>query len=449
LKIFAFAKKASGKGDDTILETILRGGLTSFGVRCTGLVLGLVSHIFLSRLLGPSEYGLYAVALGWTMILVVPAKFGLDHTALRYASVYIVENRIGLLKSLVLYSARFLFFSSALIGFVVIVVGWQAPHLLGLSRTGNVVWLVLLIELLAFLGVFSAYFRAAQKIFSSQFYEQVLRSSILIILLVVSILIGHKLSFGSALMITTLAALGALVALLFQFWLVFFREQEVSVEDSRSSEWLHLSWPIFVIAVAQQIMNQVNVIFLGWFSESETAGLFSVAARLAAFVPFGLVALNSITAPMIATTYSQNNIDELRRIVSINARISLMFALGVSMIFILGGKHILLLFGNDFIAAYPALLILLLGGLVNAGTGSVGYMMTMTNRQRVSMLLISGSLVINIGLSFVLILNYGLLGGSIAAAIGVILVNLSQYIYVWMNLGIDTSPLGLNARKSR
>ena len=91
---------------------------------------------------------------------------------------------------------------------------------------------------------------------------------------------------------------------------------------------------------------------------------------------------------MIAAAYRRNDMGELRRIAYINARLALLCAIGASLVFFAAGRQILTVFGDGFEQAYPALLILLAGGLVNASTGSVGFFMTMTNRQRAALVII-------------------------------------------------------------
>lgn len=445
-------RKLSRTGDG-VSRTIVRGGLVSFGVRAAGLALGLCSHVLLSRALGANDYGLYAIAIGWCMILVIPAKFGLDHTALRYASVYVQEKRMGLLKSLVFYSTKLLFFSTALIGAAVFAVAWLMPNFFGVSRgvssAGDVGWLIVLISVLAFLGVFSAFFRAAHKLFASQFYEQVLRSAILIAALVAAIQLNGELSLRVALMLTALSALGALAILLVRFRSEFFGKGGEPVGAAQGKEWLNLAWPVFGLTAVQQVMLQSNVILLGWLATSEAAGHYAAASRLASFVPFALAAVATVSGPMVAKAFQRGDVEELRRIAVVTARIAFFCAIGMSFLFLVSGKIVLSAFGKTFVEAYPALLILLCGGLVNAFTGSVGHFLTMTNKQLVALGIMLVALVLNLILSLILIPAAGLIGGAAASAIGVSVWNLLMIGYVRKTLGIDATALGLPLREEK
>ncbi|HRX37349.1 MAG TPA: oligosaccharide flippase family protein [Aestuariivirga sp.] len=428
---------------DRIASLILRGGFTSLSVRVAGLVLGFISHVMLSRMLGASNYGLYAIAMGWCMILVVPAKFGLDHTALRYASIYFDEGQPGAVRALMAFSAKILLAAIAIIGVGLSALLWTGAEALGLASFHQAPWFILLLGSLAFLGVFSAFFRAAHRIFLSQFFEQVLRSLLLIALLAFAYVTGPGTSLSDALAVTALSAFGAFAAMMMWIRRLLPVGQAATAKTQDHRAWFGLSWPMLSMALIQQVMAQIGVILLGAFSTSQDAGHYAAAARLAAFVPFALVALNAITAPMIAAAHKREDRSEMHRIARVSARSAFAFAAIVSLILGLGGETLLRVFGSDFESAYPALLVLLAGGLTNAATGSVGFFMTMTGQQLAAMVCAVCALIVNAALGLWLIPAHGAIGAAIATAAGVAALNMLQHYLVRSRLGVDTSVLGL------
>ena len=62
-------KKFTGRSGDEIFDKILQGGAVSLFTRIAGIIIGLIAHILLSRSLGASGYGQYAVLISWAMIL--------------------------------------------------------------------------------------------------------------------------------------------------------------------------------------------------------------------------------------------------------------------------------------------------------------------------------------------------------------------------------------------
>src|SRR5690242_3672221 len=65
---------------------------------------------------------------------------------------------------------------------------------------------------------------------------------------------------------------------------------------------------------------------------------------------------------------------------------ALTFSLPIFWIAVLFGRAILGLSGKGFIPAWPLLIALAMGNLINVSTGSVGYMLVMTGHQRITFL---------------------------------------------------------------
>ena len=83
----------SGDLPATEAASIVSTSIVSMALRVAGILLSLLSQLYLARLLGTSEYGRYVIALGWAMILVIAARRGLDSMALRVATHYWEEGR--------------------------------------------------------------------------------------------------------------------------------------------------------------------------------------------------------------------------------------------------------------------------------------------------------------------------------------------------------------------
>ena len=428
---------------DGLSRVIMRGGAMSLAVRVFGLAIGFGAHVLLSRALGASAYGLYAIALGWCLILVVPVKFGLDQTVLRYASIYLADGRQDLLNGLMRTAAHFVVSAAAVAGLIIVGVTWVKPGVLGVANLEQAGAMALLIAALSLIGILSSFFRVKKRIFASQFYEQVLRSVLLVCGIAVFIVLGLNFSFSAALAVTAISALVALTAMYVHFRRVFLVGRKTCEPSYEKTKWFDLGGPAFAITAIQQVMAQSSIILLGWMVSSEASGQYAVAARLATFLPFGLVAVNIVTAPMISAAWHARDLEKLRQIAKINARLALCFALVLAIIFFFCGETLLLVFGDEFVTAYPALMILVMGTMLNAATGSVGFLMTMTGHHRQALTVVALALLACLIGSFVLIPQFGILGAATAAALGVVTTNVGQYLLVRSRLGIDASFLGM------
>jgi O-antigen/teichoic acid export membrane protein len=120
----------------------------------------------------------------------------------------------------------------------------------------------------------------------------------------------------------------------------------------------------------------------------------------------------------------------------------LAFSIPVSIVLIIWGREILALFGTQFTYGYPALVILTVGQLVNAFSGPVGFIMTMTGRHVEASYVIGGSAALNVILNAALIPSLGIIGAAVATSITVALWNFTLVCRVKSQLNIHSTIFG-------
>lgn len=437
----ALLRRAQHMVRDPLSGSVLRGSLVSMVVRTAGMALAFLSHMLISRALGAGAYGQYAIALGWALILVIPARLGVDNTVLRYASIYLEEENFAALRALIRFALVMMVLSSSVVAIVLVGQTQLGSGLFSMFSSGTVFWIAGLIFTLAALGLYSALIRSAKRVLASQLYEQVLRPGTLIALIGGAALLGISLSAERALILTVIAALAALAGIVIHFHSIAPSLRAHRHDQSDRRDWIAVGWPLLLMNVVQEVLNQIDIILLGHLAETAASGLYSAAWRLASLVPFALISLSFISAPMIATAYRRGDFDELSRIARINARLAFLFSLAMATVLATIGRFALRAFGPGFEEAFPALLILLAGGLISAFTGSVGYLMTMTGRQKPALLSVCAALVANLILNFALIPRLGIVGSAIAATSSVLVYNLLMWIHVRRTMGIDASVI--------
>lgn len=428
---------------DPLAGGVLRDSAVSMSARTAGLAIAFLSHVLISRTLGVSAYGQYSIALGWALILVIPARLGVDNTVLRYASIYLEEGNLAALKGLIRFALVAMLASSSLVVLGLIGQAQLGTGVFSMFSFGTLLWIGALIFTLAALGLYSALIRSAKRVLASQFYEQLLRPAALIGLLGIVAVANIPLSAESGLILTFGASLVALVGIAIHFHRIAPSMRMHGADNRQRREWIALGWPLLLMNVIQEILNQIDVILLGYLASTSASGLYAAAWRLASLVHFALVSLSFISAPMIATAYQRRDFQELAGIARINARLAFAFSVGMALFLAAIGGLALRAFGEGFDAAYPALLILLGGGLISAFTGSVGYLMTMTGQQNSALLSVSAALLCNIILNLTLIPQAGIIGSAIAATSSMFVYNLMMWIRVRRTMGIDASVIAM------
>ena len=423
---------------------IFSGASVSIVVRIIGLALSYGANVLLSRLLGLSAYGQYAIALSWVLVLTLPAKAGFDNSTLRYATLYIERGDQPALRGFVRFAVATVLAVSLVMGALIIAGG----NLVAKADFDVLLWAGLLVAPLALLALFSALMRASGRILASQAYDQMLRPALLAGLAATLTWTGMRMTSSSALMVTTLAAAGALLALMIESTRVFAGTgSTISYSEWRS--WAAVSVPMLLMSVVQELMNHLEVILLGVLGNQSQAGLFAASWRLASFVPFVFIGLATVAGPLIVSAYNRGAREELVRISALVSRIGLAFAVVTAALLAVLGGWLLGLFGPEFVTARQVLLILLIGGVANAFTGVVGPLMILTEHERQALAIFAGALALSIILNLALIPSFGAVGAAIASASATTAWNFAMLIYVRRKVGIDASALALRPRDVR
>ena len=152
---------------------------------------------------------------------------------------------------------------------------------------------------------------------------------------------------------------------------------------------------------------------------------------------FVLTAINTVVAPKFAHFHKSQNYEQLASVAYYSARLLSVVSLPILIIMFVFPKEILALFGEEFDNAAIYLQILAVGQFVNAITGSVGYLLSMSGNEKDlrNSSIVSGLIVIT--LSLILVPLYGGLGAAISVAIAIAMQNLLAVHWVKKRLGIN------------
>ncbi len=207
--------------------------------------------------------------------------------------------------------------------------------------------------------------------------------------------------------------------------------------DVLPAEWLAVSLPLLLMAGFGVILRSTDTLMLGFIKGTTEAGVYTVASRAAAFVPFMLTAVNTMAAPMIAEYYAVGDRRRLQRTLKVGAWAVFVFATFVGVALTVAGRQLLGVFGEEFTAGYTPMLVLIGGQILNCLAGSVGYLLTMTGHQNQATFILGGGAGLNIMLNALLIPAFGTLGAAMATAASMIAWNLGMLWAVARHLGVN------------
>jgi O-antigen/teichoic acid export membrane protein len=407
---------------------------------------GVLTQVALTRSLGAAEYGRYAVAISWALIIAAPTMAGLDASILRFAPRYIDHGEGAQLRRFTLFIAWVQVATIALSAAVVLFTPVKDFALSGLRGTG-VMWLIIYIGSTAVVGSFSAFFIAFRQFGFSQLYQSFLRPAFLIGTILVVALIGHRrIDANFALVATAVTSLAGLVLLLVHVGMKVRSTGQGGAAVFEPKRWLGFTGWAQAGSLAQQCTFHVPVILLGALSTPTEAAFYAVAVRVASLVTFGLSAVGTVSAPMISSAHARRDWRTISQVARLAARLATGIALCAVALFAIAGSQVMALFGHAFGGAYLPLLVLLGGALVNAVTGVNVILLSMTDRPRFAVQALLAGAAVNIALSYVLVYHYGALGAAIGAFAGIAVSNVLMVLKIHRELGIDSTVIGLRSR---
>jgi O-antigen/teichoic acid export membrane protein len=420
------------------LVRLARGAMFALVLQSLGASLGYLSQVAFARWMGLSQFGTYAYLIAWATILALLAGLGFPMSVLRFIPEYRAFGDNDRLRGLVHLSRGV----TLATGLVVAVVGTTIALALTPSKTtAAVVFAIWLVPVGALINLDVAIIRAGGRVVLAFAPSLVIRPFLVLVVAGIVWLASKQLTADTGLVIT----LGAfvLVALL-QSTLVreVVSHGEIPhsvVYDTR--KWLRVSAPLFLVASFQIVLSQTDILLVGSVRGVRYAGLYSAASKTAALVGYLVVAFGAVAAPLFSELWAKGDRTGLQRLATVAAQWvfwpTLIVAVGLAVL----APYVLRLFGPDFVVARGALLILLVGQLVSAGCGAVGYLLSMTGHQN-DMARVYGIVsVFNIAVCYAGVRSFGLDGAACATTISLIVWNIWLHQLTVKRIGVRASIL--------
>lgn len=437
-----FPKFADRFVQANFLATLAQGAGIAFVLQFSGIGLNYVTQVFLARWMGPTEYGRYVYVIAWGTVLAIAAALGFPMVALRFIPQYRTREQWARLSGVIRRSWQFTLgigVTLSLLG-TGILLAWSSAY----GGSEYLVPLLLgtwLIPLFALMNLQQNMLRAIREIALAYAPLRVIRP--------LSVLAGMFFLFQLGKKLTSVSAIGLTILVLLLLaaiqMLLFWRGLPAAVHRAKPAYetrmWLSVALPMLVISGSSVLMNQTDILMIGAILGPSEVGAYNVAAKTAHFVTMILFAADTVAAPLIASLYARGDHEGLQRLASTVAHATFWPSLAAAILMMALANPILAVFGPDFTTMRWEMIILILGKLVYAGTGSVGHLMDMTGHQKLYTRVFGLSTLTNIALNAIGISLLGTMGAALATATATAMWNIWLHILVVRKLGIYPSVI--------
>lgn len=401
------------------IRTLGKGASTALAGTFLGRGLWFLAQMLLARSLGPEGFGLFA--LGWTTLQLAAmwTPLGLHHSVLHEAARYWPHTLDNLRKAVGQHLRLSLFFGgvAGLVGLGT--ASWMANTLFhNPALTPVLRGMAVALVAATVLRVAATATRLAHTTRYSALTEDLTVYGVLFLAAVIGKGMGRLSVDGMVLAVVFAYGLAALLAMVYLHRMFGWHPADLAARWKPTSALLRFSLTAALGGMFTATIMRMDRLLIGHFLSAEAVGLYQVAAQIAMLAALMLQGFNAIFSPMIAHLYHTGQHARLAAVYRVSTKWGLYVVLPLFLVALVAAEDVLtVLFGPAYRMAARPLQILLLGQLVNVGTGAVGLMLILTGNPRDWMGIAVSALVLHLVLGIWAIPRYGLNAAAWAAAL--------------------------------
>ncbi len=415
-----------------VIRELGRGGQTAIFYGLVGQVIRVVMQIMLGRVLGVQVFGLYTLGRSVLEVLSRIGLIGLHNGVVHFLSIFQGEGDHAQVRGTILTALALVIGSSGMIGIGLwLAADWAAIALFNKPDLAHVLQgFAIALPIYSVLLLLTACARGFRHIGYYSGMTHMVHPLMICIFVAAGFAIGLRIDgvlwgFG----LSTALACGLMLAGILRLFPALLSLQQGF--QFASSRILPHSAKVLFKDLSSRLLLHLDRLMLGAFSVASDVGIYGVSAFIGGRIDFFLRMFSSIFAPMISDLYNQGKHGEMTRLFQTVTKWTLLLTLPVLFMFVFLGQALLELFGKEFQAGWPTLMVLSLGGLVSVSVGPAGFMLIMTGRPGLELLNSWISGLVNIALNLWLIPRYGALGAASATATTIAALNLIRVAEVY------------------
>ena len=414
----------------THLVTIVKNTGLGIGARLFFICVRFCITLLVTRTIGSEQYGIFILAITIIAIVEAFAIMGLQPAMIKFVAQYKAQEnatmvggviRFGLEATLIssLILAVAIFFSAEFVAKVVF-------HKINLASVLRV--MALIIPIVTLMIIVLSSLQGAKLVKYRIMVEQVFMPIFRFISIFAAFLLGYRL-MGVVWAWVVTCIFGLILATIILIKRIPCLYKRLAFRDKR--EIVSYSLPIMFSQLFGQNINAIGILIIGAFLPAAQTGIYGVAMRTIPFVLIPLTSYNAIFSPIISELFTMGKMEELTRTYKIGNKWVITITLPLFALIIFFSQHIVKIFGPDFSESATIMVILLIGHMVNVGTGSSAFMLSMTGKTLYNLFNAGTVCFLNIILSLLLVFQYGIIGIACAYSISLVLIQLLQMGEVW------------------
>ncbi len=415
------------------LPVIIKGaGLTLFGT-VAGKGLYLLYTIFLARVLGINDLGLYFLGLSIVFFLGVIGNMGLNAATVRFTSIYNTEEgRRQKLKGITIAASVMSFlFGMVLVAVVFVLADVASGRIFHKPELGGILKVFALsIPFECSMRVLLGSTQGLKLMGYTAITENILWVAARFLLTLV-LIYGFDMKLEGAVWAYTVSSvISACAALYFtNRHIPLFKRKDSPVFEYR--EILKFSLPMAFSETVYNLLAQADVLILGLFMTSSSIGVYSIAVRVVVMAQIVFNIFIPVFNPFISELYEKNNLVKLSKLLKAITRWNVMASFPIFMSIMCFPGVFLRIFGGEFLQASSCLFVLVLARIFTSPSVLPNSMLAMSGRPELQLVNNIILLVLTVILNYVLIPSYGIIGAAVATGTCLVIASLIRIVEVY------------------
>jgi O-antigen/teichoic acid export membrane protein len=398
-----------------------RNSFIIFGGNFISALFSVVAVIFVSRTLGPTNFGILAVYSSVVTTLLGLTDFGLGTTAIKFISSHIdTDKHKAFVAMKVIFKLEVI--AGILIGVIGLMFSGPIANLLGGPHLLLAIRLAFVASIFASAGAFIAPFLVAyQRFFTNAIVST--SGAVMKLIGVVILLKASQLQLNSVLLLyTTITILGFMLGLA----LVpkdFTEETKPGEQKKALGQIFHFSKWILLSYFATVAAGQLDVFLLLRLKGPRPVGLYAAAMQLASIMPIFIGAITTVLLPQVSKLRGRHQLMNYIKKVSFGATL---LVIALTPVLLLGGILINLIFGSRYTESIGTFRILFATFFFSLYVNPITLVLYALDAPKVLTVLNYCGLIVTLILNFALIPTLGVTG----AALTFFLTNLLVFIVI-------------------
>lgn len=419
---------------------VLRGSATMFAVRLTGAICAVLMFALLARQMAPADFDTLVVTFNAMAFLAANALCGQETLIIRCWGEYVGSNRPALAFGVLLFSASIGIGVSALVAATTLIV-WQFwDGALPLAFLAASCLYLFSQSVMHYTGQWS---RVAAGIVIGDGNRDVTWKLIVIAAIAAASLLG--LNF-SATAFFFAAAAGLLIAVTVQLSQTVPLIPAAVLESKpayRVKEWISRSFKMWLSALLDTTGQYLEVILVALVLGPSAAASFFIATRISNLFALVSSSISGYATSRITPLYFSGSKDALQETLRSLAILCAVLVGSGLVLVIVAGKLLLWIFGAQFVAIYPVLVILVIGASLGALAGPAAQVLLLTGHEGAYPRIVSAAIAFRFSLIAILGVMFGLYGVAVAWSIGTALLAFGLIVSCRRFVGLDPSLLSM------